>query len=101
MNWKKTDLEAYRLNITEILSNFEVTAASVSDLDNSVIKFNKILQKAASVAGPSKVRRMRKLKLVNWTPQIRLIVKEKNSAFAEWKKGGCPVDPNHPLLIAK
>ena len=101
VNWKKTDLEAYRLNLTELLSNFEVTAASASDLDNSVIKFNNILQRVASVAGPSTVRRMRKPKLVNWSPQIRLIVKEKKSALAEWEKGGCPVDPNHPLLIAK
>ena len=44
---------------------------------------------------------MRKPKLVNWSPQIRLIVKEKKSAFAQWKKGGCPDDPNHPVLIAK
>ena len=86
VNWKKTDLEAYRLNLTELLSNFEVTAASASDLDNSVIKFNNILQKAASVAGHSTVKRMRKPKLVNWSPQIRLIVKEKKSAFAQWEK---------------
>ena len=55
INWKKTDLDGYRRNLVELLAEFEVTAASASGLDNSVVKFNNILQKTASLAGPPQV----------------------------------------------
>lgn len=101
VNWKKVDVESYRSNLVDLLSDFTITSTSISGLDNSVMKFNGILQKAAEIAGPTKVRRMRKPKLVVWSPEIRLVLAEKKKAFAEWKLGGRPDDPCHPLLIMK
>ena len=85
VNWKKMALEAYRSNLVELLSGFEITSASISSLDNSVTRFNGILHRAAELAGPTKIRRMRKPKLVVWSPEIRLVLAEKKKAFAEWK----------------
>ena len=90
VNWKKVDMEAYRSNLVELLSGFEITSASISGLDNSVTKFNGILHRVAELAGPTKVRRMRKPKLVVWSPEIRLVLAEKKKAFAERKYGGQP-----------
>ena len=101
VNWKKVDHEMYRANLVQLLSDYDVTSASVSCIDNSVIKFNSILKTAATLAGPPTVRRMRKPKLVVWSPEIRHILSEKKLAFDEWKRGGRPNDPSHPLLIAK
>ena len=101
VNWKKIDHEMYRANLVQLLSDYDVTSASVSCIDNSVIKFNSILKTAAMLAGPPTVRRMRKPKLVVWSPEIRHILSEKKLAFDEWKRGGRPNDHSHPLLIAK
>ena len=101
VNWKRIDHETYRANLTQLLSDYDVTPVSVSCIDNSIIKFNSILKKAATLAGPGTVRRMRKPKLVVWSPEIRHSLSEKKLAFNEWKRGGMPNDPNHPLLIAK
>ena len=52
VNWKKVDLEAYRCNLVKHLNNVEVTMASASGVDNGVIKFSNILQRAVSIARP-------------------------------------------------
>ena len=52
-------------------------------------------------AGPTKVKRMRKPKLVVWSREIQQVIAEKKAAFAKWKYGGQPNDPKHPLLRAK
>ena len=101
LNWKKVDIKAYKLNLNELLSDFEITSFSISRLDNSVVKLNNILKQAAELAGPTKVKRLRKPKLVVWSPVIQQAIAEKKAAFAKWKYGGQSNDPKNPLLIAK
>ena len=101
VNWKKVDQEEYRDNLLKLLSDYDTTSVSPSCIDNGVVQFNNILKTAATLASPPTVRRMRKPKLVVWSPEIRCILLEKKQAFNEWKRGGKPNDPSHPLLIAK
>ena len=103
VNWKKVDHEEYRESdvLLKLLSDYDITSVSPSCIDNGVVKFNNILKTAATLAGPPTVRRMRKPKLVVWSPEIRCVLSEKKQAFNEWKRGGKPNDPSHPLLIAK
>ena len=101
VNWKKVDIKAYKLNLNELLSDFEITSSSISGLDNSVVKLNNILKQAAELAGPTKVKRMRKPKLVVWSPVIQQAIAERKAAFAKWKYGRQSNDPKTPLLIAK
>ena len=85
----------------KLLSDHDITSVSPSCIDNGVVKFNNILKTAATLAGPPAVRHMRKPKFVVWSPEIRCFLLEKKQAFNEWKRGGKPNDPSHPLLIAK
>ena len=101
VNWKKVDQEEYRDNLLKLLSDYDITSVSPSCIDNGVVKFNNILKTAATLAGPPAVRRMKKPKLVVWSPKIRCFLLEKKQAFNEWKRGGKPNNPSHPLLIAK
>ena len=101
VNWKKVDQEEYRDNLLKLLSDYDITSVSPSCIDNGVVKFNNILKTAATLAGPPAVRRMKKTKLVIWSSKIRCFLLEKKQAFNEWKRGGKPNNPSHPLLIAK
>ena len=101
VNWKKVDISAYKLNPNELLSDFEITLSSISGPDNSVVKLIYIFKQAAELAGPTKVKCMRKPKLVVWSPVIQQAIAEKKAAFAKWKYGGQSNDPKNPLLTAK
>ena len=66
-----------------------------------MVKFNNILKTAVTLASPPAVRRMRKPKLVVWSPEIGCVLLEKKQAFHKWKRVGKPNVPSHLLLIAK
>ena len=101
VKWKKVDQEEYRDNLLKLLSGYGIKSVSPRCIDNGVVKFNKILKTAATLACPPAVRRMRKPKLVVWSLKIRCVLSEKKQAFNDLKKGGKPNDPSIPLLIAK
>ena len=82
-NWKKVDQEEYRDNLMKLLNDYDITSASASCIDNGVVKFNNILKTAATLAVSSAVRRMRKPKLVVWSPEIGCALSEKKLAFNE------------------
>ena len=89
----KVDQEAYRDNLVKLLNDYDITSVYASCIDNGVVKFNNILKTVATLAGPPK--------LVTWSQEILYVLSEKKLAFNEWKRGGKPNDPIHPLLIAK
>lgn len=57
--------------------------------------------KAARSQGPQQQKRQRKAKLVTWTPEIKQAIRNKKTAFHEWKKANCPDNPQNALVINK
>ena len=101
IKWDKVNKERYIRLLDESLRSLDINVATVSTLDNAVIKSNYIISKCAKKAAPKGVERLRRAKLRSWTPQVQEAVKAKKKEYYEWKCVGRPDDRTNSTVINK
>ena len=59
------------------IQSLDINGATVSTLDNAIIKLNRIISECAKEAAPKGVERPRRAELRSWSPQVQEAVKAK------------------------
>ena len=81
VRWDKVDQTYYQQVISEAVRTLHTDATSLGSLDDRICKLNQILVSVSMAAGPPVVRRVRRLKLRTWTPEIQQAVNYKNNGI--------------------
>lgn len=101
VKWEKVDKVKYSENINKKIMENRLNINSVDDISTAFTQLNEILVKSAESAAPKTSYGRRKPKLQVMNDKIWIAIKQKKSAFYEWKVNGRPKDINNIFLQQK